>query len=458
MTATDVPVPALSARVLRQLGQLARLAGPTIISRAGILTMVMADVVMVGRYGTDELAYVSLGSAIFVPLLVIGVGLMVGVTAITAQTFGAGRPGACGAIWYRALPFALTIGLISAVICLFGEPILRLFGQSETLAREGGRVAVVLAPGLIGYSFFVASTFFLEGMKRPGPGMLAMLAANVLNIFLNWVFIFGNLGAPAMGAVGSGIVTSIVRIFLGVVIIAYILSMSERGRMGIDGIFGRGHFTGWWANSARVRAIGYAGGVAIAAQTVGFSILTQFAGLLGVVPVAAYTIAYNVESVVFMGALGIASATGVLVGNAWGRDERSEAQLAGWTGLGATIVLTILFGLAVAVFREPIAGFYSADPTVIGAALTLLVLTGMLVVVDSAQLTVAQSVRSLGDTWAAAGRYVIAFIAVMLPLAWGLAFGLEMGAAGLFLAMIVACAVSLFLQVRRFSHLVRYVP
>lgn len=447
--------PALSVRIARQTKALARLAGPTIVSRAGILTMVMADVVMVGRFSTDELAYVSLGSSIFVPLLVAGVGLMVGVTAMTSQTFGADKGAECGAIWYRALPFALLIGVVSAGICLFGEAILSLFGQNEVLAREGGMVAVVLAPGLIGYAFFVASTFFLEGLKRPVPGMIAMLAANVLNIALNWVFIFGNLGVSAMGAVGSGVVTSIVRIFLGAVMVAYILSMSDRARFGIGGLLGRGHFKGCWEDSARVRAIGYAGGVAVAAQTTSFAVLTQFAGLLGVVPVAAYTIAYNVESVIFMAALGVSAATGVLVGNAWGRGEVDEARLAGWTGLGATVLVTLLCGLAIAWFRAPIAAFYSGDPDVIALALPMLILAGALVVADGAQLTVAQSVRSLGDTWAAAARYVIAFTVVMVPLAWVLAFPMGMGGQGLLFAMLVGCAVSLVLQAARFSQLLR---
>jgi MATE family multidrug resistance protein len=258
-----------------------------------------------------------------------------------------------------------------------------------------------------------------------------------------------------MGAVGSGIVTSIVRIFLGVVMVAYILSMTGRERFRMNGLLRRGHFAGWWADSARARAIGYAGGVATAAQTASFGVLTQFAGLLGVVPVAAYTIAYNVESVVFMAALGVAAATGVLVGNAWGRGEPDEARLAGWTGLGATIIATMVCGLAVGVFREPIATFYTGDAEVIALAMPLLILAGVMVVADGAQLTVAQSVRSLGDTWAAAARYVFAFVIVMVPLAWVLAFEMGWGAAGLLWAMMVGCVVSLILQAVRFSRLLR---
>ena len=458
MTAADAPVPALTSRVRRQLLDLVRLAGPTVISRAGILTMVLVDVVMVGRFSTDELAYASLGASIFIPLLVCGVGLMLGVVATTAQIFGAGRDSACGEIWYRALPFALMVGSVGLVICLFGEPLLRVFGQTDELAREGGKVALVLAPGLLGYMFFVVSTFFLEGIRRPGPGMLAMLLANILNIALNWVFIFGNLGMPAMGAVGSGIVTSVVRVFLGLVMVIYILRMSDGARFGIAGWPGRDALSGWWRKSARARSIGYAGGAGIGAETTAHSILIQFAGLIGILPVAAYSIAANVEAVMFMVALGIGSATAVLVGNAWGRGDVSEARLAGWVGFGTTVIAMSLCGLLIAIFRVRIAEFYSGDAALVEETVPLLLLVGIVIIADGAQLTVAQSVRGLGDTWAAAGRYALAFLGVMVPLGWIFAIGLGLGAKGLLYAMMIGSLVSLVLQGTRFEQLLRRGP
>jgi MATE family multidrug resistance protein len=420
--------------------------------------MVLVDVVMVGRFSTNELAYASLGASIFIPLLVVGVGLMIGVVATTAQTYGAGRESECAGIWYRSLPFALSVGTISMVICLFGEPLLRLFGQSDLLAREGGKVAMVLAPGLIGYSLFVVSTFFLEGIKRPGPGMVAMLFANLLNIALNWVFIFGNLGMPAMGAVGSGLVTSIVRIFLGVVMVAYILRMRDGARFGVTGWPNRTALIGWWRKSAQARRIGYAGGAGIGSETAAHSILIQFAGLIGILPVAAYSIAANVEAVMFMIALGIGSATAVLVGNAWGRGNVSEARLAGWVGLGATVAAMSLCGILIAVFRAPIASFYSGDPALVAQTTPLLVLVGIVIVADGAQLSLAQSVRGLGDTWAAAGRYALAFLGIMVPLGWVFAIGFDWGAKGLLYAMMIGCLVSLALQGARFAYLLRRGP
>ena len=444
-----------SARVRRQLLDLGRLAVPTVVSRAGILAMAVVDVIMVGWYSTEELAYASLGTSIFIPLLVIGVGLMLGVIATTAQTFGAGRDEECAGIWYRALPFAALVGLVSAVLCSFAEPMLLLFGQTETLAREGGKVARVLAPGLIGYAFFSASTFFLEGLKRPGPGMIAMLAANLLNIFLNWMFIFGNLGAPEMGAVGSALTTTIVRIFLGVALVVYILRMKDGFRFGLVGWPGRAEFSGWWGKSTKVRKIGYAGGVGIGSETIAHSILVQFAGLLGILPVAAYSIAANVEATMFMVALGIGSATAVLVGNAWGRGDVAEARMAAGVGLCTTIIVMGLFGGLIAIFRQPLAELYSSDPNLVERTAPLLALVGLVIIADGAQLTLAQAVRGLGDTWAAAGRYALAFIGVMVPVSWFLAISMGWGVRGLLYGMLIGCLVSFVLQGSRFLTLLR---
>lgn len=455
MTGADIAANPLAARVRAQLAELYRLAWPTMIARAGILTMALVDVAMVGRYDTAELAYASLGTSLFVPLLVTGVGLMIGVIAVTAQTFGAGREADCGIVWLRALPFAGVVGAASALVCVFGETWLTLFGQTPELAREGGRVAVALAPGLFAYTFFVASTFFLEGIRRPGPGMVAMLAANLLNIALNWVFIYGNLGAPAMGAVGSAVTTSVVRAFLAIALVVYILRMTDRARFGIGGVPRLGDFSGWWRDSARQRRIGYAGGASIGLETSAHSALIQFAGLLGVVPLAAYTIAANVEAVLFMAALGIGGATAVLVGNAWGRGDVSGARLAGWVGVAATLATMALFGALVALLRHPIAQGYTPDPVLAAAAAPLLILVGVAIIADGASMTAAQAVRGLGDTWNATLRYGIAFWGVMVPLGWWLGVSMGYGTAGLLCAVGIGCLTALLLQSLRFSSLLR---
>ena len=437
------------------LRELLRLAWPIVIARAGILTMALADVAMVGRHDTDELAYASLGTALFVPLLVTGVGLMIGVLATASQAFGSERLEACGAIWMRALPWATLVGAIAALVCLQGEAILGLIGQEPVMAREGGRVAVALAPGLFAYGLFVASTFFLEAINRPTPGMVAMLVANVINVALNWVLIYGELGFPAMGAVGSAITTSVVRTFLAVFIILYILRMPDRRRFGIDAARARVALATWWPKSREARRIGLAAGAATGLETSAHAALTQIAGLMGVVPVGAYAIAHNVEAVMFMAALGIGSATGVLTGNAWGRGDRRGAAMAGWTGIGATLGVMAACGLLIWLLRGPILGVYSTDPRIVAASLPVMAVVAVAIVADGAQMTAAHATRALGDAWNATARAAVAFWLVMVPGGWAMGVWLGWGPAGLMAGVVIGCAVAFVLMAERFTALLR---
>ena len=461
MTAT-LPDTAASAGALTEARRLfpvlLRLAWPTMVSRAGILTMAVVDVAMVGRYSTRELAYASLANGLFVALLVTGVGLMVGVVAVSSQRFGAGREAECGAVWRDALPFALLTGGLAMLICLAGAPLFRLVGQEEELAREAGRVAMFLAPGLVGYAFFVISTFFLESIRRPMPGMVAMLIANLLNAALNWVFIYGNLGAPEMGAAGSALTTALVRCFLGAALVFYILRMADRGRFGLAEPLTLAAFRGWWGRSARARRIGYAGGAAIGCETSAHAALMMIAGFLGAVPIAAYSISYNVEATLFMAALGIGAATGVLVGNAWGRRDAGGARLAAATGLATGLAAMVLVAVLVYAAREGIAAFYTIDPAVRAAAVPLLVIVCFAIMADAGQMILGQSVRALGDVWASTRRYAVAFWGVMVPLGYWLAVPQGWGAAGLAVAVGVGCSVSMLLQGQRLLWLLRQEP
>lgn len=420
--------------------------------------MAVVDVAMVGRYSTLELAYASLANGLFIALLVTGVGLMIGVVAISSQRYGAGREAECGAVWRDALPMAALTGGIAMLICLAGEPLFLLFGQEPEIAREAGRVAMFLAPGLVGYAFFVISTFFLESIRRPMPGMIAMLMANVLNAALNWVFIYGNLGMPEMGAAGSAMTTAIVRCFLGIALVFYVLRMADRARFGLDKALRLEAFRGWWGRSDRVRRIGYAGGVAIGLETTAHTALMMIAGLLGPVPIAAYSIAYNVEATLFMAALGIGAATAVLVGNGWGKRDASGARLAAATGFATGLSVMLAISALVYLGRGPIAAFYTTDSAVQSLAIPLLTIVCFAIMADAGQMILGQSVRALGDVWASTRRYAIAFWGVMVPLGYWLSILQGWDAAGLAIAVGIGCSVSMLLQGQRLIWLLRQEP
>lgn len=437
-----------ATRVRSHVRALVRLAVPVVIARSGIMAMAVVDTVMVGRLSARELAYLGIGLAPITTLLLAMTGLALGTLVVTAAVYGSGRVHECGAVWRRALPFVLVVGAGAAVVCGFGEQLLTLFGQSRELAAEGGAVVRVLGLGLGPALVFLASTFFLEGINRPLPGMVAMVIANLLNVLLNWAWVYGHFGFPAMGAVGSAWATTAVRAFLAVALVAYIWWMADHPRFGV-----RPRPRGGWHSWAAQRRIGYAAGASIGVEAAAFSILAVLAGWLGPEPLASFSIALNVLSVVFMVAVGLGSATAVRVGIAHGSGDARDTAWAGWTGLAVNTALMGAFGIVLVRFAPTISAAYTTDPALITATAPVIALCAWVLIADGGQGVMANALRGRGETWVATGLHVVSYLVVMTPLAWYLAFPAGRGVRGLFEAVLIASIVSISLLSVRFHRL-----
>ncbi|HSO41443.1 MAG TPA: MATE family efflux transporter [Rhodospirillales bacterium] len=421
-----------------------------VVARSGIMVMGLVDTVMVGRYAAEELAYLGIALAPITVLLLILTGLLMGTLVVTAAAFGSGDGRGCGAVWRRSLPYALALGVGASFICAFGEPLLRLLGQSPELARQGGAVVRVMGLGLPGAALFLTSTFFLEGLRRPLPGMVMMIAANVVNAALNWIFVYGHLGLPAMGAVGSAWATTGVRLFLAASLVGYVWMMTDARRYGVRD----GPRTSWRA-WARQRRIGYAAATSIGVEGTAFSALNVFAGWLGVLPLAAFSIALNLITIVFMVAIGIGAATAVRVGMAHGRGDTTEVALAGWTGLLLALLAMALFAVVFALAPEALAAAYTTDFSLRAAVVPLIALSAWILIADGGQGVMANALRGRGETWAPTLMHTTSYVVVMIPLGWLLAFPLGREALGLYEAILIASIVSVSLLSARFAWLGR---
>lgn len=435
--------------IKRHVADLMRLAAPVIVARAGLITMAIADTVMVGRFSVQELAYLTIGLAAITTLIVAMTGLVLGTLVVTAAAYGAGQPLQCGATWRRSLPFAFTIGGAGALICAFGQPLLMVLGQSPELAAAGGRVTQVIGLGLPAATIFVTSSFFLEGIKRPLPGMAMMIAANVLNVGLNWILIYGHLGFAPMGALGSAWATTGVRVFLAVGLVIYITCvMPERSIYGIGRPAGGG-----WRSWRRQRRIGYAAGASLGVEAGAFSILSIFAGWLGPLALGAYSIVLNLIAFAFMVAIGFGSATAVRVGIAHGRGDHAEAARAGWSGLVVNTVAMGAFALIMAMFPAGLVAIYSSDPNLAALTIPAVALAAWVLMADGGQAVMANALRGRGETWVTTACHVFSYLLVMVPLSWFLALPAGRGVIGLLEGIFIASIISLMLLGGRFQWL-----
>jgi len=439
-----------SPELRARLGPLVRLAVPVVVARSGLMVMASVDLLMVGHYGAEALAWVSLGSMAVGPLIGVLVGLLMGTMVSTSLAVGEGRADGVGAVWRRSVPYGLVLGAAMAVACLFGPAFFAATGQPPSLAEGGGRVLAILGAGLPGVALYITSAFWLEAIGRPRPGMVLMLLGNLVNVPLNWILVYGALGVPEMGAEGSAWATTAMRWGMGLSLAAVIWWLPGRESLAV-----RRRAGGGWRDWAAQRRQGHAAAVSIGAESVSFSILALMAGWIGVAAVGAYAIAINLLAVVFMVALGLASATAVRVGIAWGARDRAEAAGAGWLGLALNTVLMGGLGVVMALLPESLAAVFTSEPEVLPVAAAMIFIGAFATVLDGGQTVLAHAVRGTGDTWVPSALQTGVYVGVMPAIAWGLAFGLERGATGLMEAVILASALALAGQAARFAWLTR---
>ncbi|HYD99736.1 MAG TPA: MATE family efflux transporter [Alphaproteobacteria bacterium] len=442
---TTAPGRARPSPLRTHLSELLRLSVPVVVSRTGVMSMALVDAIMVGRYSATELAYQSIGGAMVAAVLTTLLGLLMGTLVLTARAYGAGDYLACGAVWRRALPYGFALGLVGSAICLFGEALLLLTGQSAELAAGGGPVMLVIGLGLPANQIMIASSFFLEGIKRPMPVMVLTLFANLLNVLLNWVFVYGHLGFPEGGAVGSAWATTAGRWVAAFAYIAFIWTMRDQARFGV-----RLRPAGGWSAWAEQRRLGFAAGASIGLETAAFSAVSLFAGWLGATALAAFSIGLNLVAIVFMVALGIGAATAVRTGAAHGEGNLADVARAGWIGLAAASVAMALGGMVFQIVPVELAAVFTHDPVVVAAAAPVVAFAAYMLVADGGQAVMANALRGRGDAWVPTALHMFSYFGVMVPLSWLLAFPLGRGLQGLFEGLLIASVVSVAVLAARF--------
>lgn len=427
--------PATLARATAAL----RLAGPVIASRAGFLAMVVVDVAMLGRLGSLEIARYSLGLSPTLVMLLVGVGLLFGTVVRVSHARGQGDHAACGRAWRQAVPYALLLGLAMLGLSALAEGFLNLVGQDPALAAGAASVALIFGAGLPLTFLYFACAFLLEGLKRPAPVVWAVVVANVVNVPLTIWLMGGGLGLPALGADGAAAATVIARGLAGLFLFWWVWTLVDRDRLAVRGRF---LARGWWRDSRVQRRYGYAAGISQGCESAAFNAMLLFAGWLGPAALAAYAAAINLTAMLFMVAIGLATATAVQVGHAHGARDWAERAAAGWTGAGLLVGTMGGFALLLHAFPGPIATVYTADPAVVARLIPLFGVMAAFLVADGLQVVMNQACRGAGDAWVPTVLVFFTFLAVMLPAGYWFAFPLGLEEKGLFLGILVSTAAA----------------
>jgi MATE family multidrug resistance protein len=434
-------------RFLRHSAELGRLAVPVVASRAGILTLALADTVMLGPLGAEEVGHYGLGTSAFVFLLVCGIGLMFGTMVETSHLRGEGRLVDTGAVWRRALPYAAILAGAGFVLTLFAEHYFLATGQSPDLSREAATVTRIQGIGLIPMLLYICTNMYLEAMGRPMPGMIAVWGANILNIPLNLWLIDGGLGVD--GADGAALATTLCRVGMMVYVVGYVWYLGGRQEWGIR----TRPVPGWIVGGRTARRHGYAAGPAYAAESGAYHVMHIFAGWMAASELASFSVNMNLLAMIFMISLGIASATAVRVGVAHGRRDWPDRALAGWTGVFWVMLMLTPFALVLYLMpMETMSVVYRiTDPVLLAVMAPATMLVGAAMIMDGAQFTLGNSLRATGDAWVPTLLNFLGFVVFMIPAAYWLGIVLDRGAAGLYEGILLASGVVMTILALRWT-------
>jgi MATE family multidrug resistance protein len=445
-TATPLNRP---ARVRLELKNLLALALPIMIAQLATTAMGFVDAVMAGRVGPRDLAAVALGNSIWVPVFLLMTGTLLATTPKVAQRFGAGTHSEIGPIVRQALWLALVVGLMATGILFSAEPVLRVMKVDPELIGPCMQYLHGIASGLPAVAIYHVLRCFSDGLGRTRPAMVLGLCGLALNIPLNYIFIYGHFGVPAMGGVGCGWATAIVM---------WVMALGMAGWERWAPVYQSSELFSrfdWpqWSVIKRLLGIGLPIGIAVFAESSIFAVIALLIGSLGATVVAGHQIALNFSSLVFMIPYSLGMAVTVRVGQALGRQEPREARFAAGVGMGTALAYACLSASMMLLLREHIATIYTADPTVVKVAAMLIVYSALFQFSDAIQVTAAGALCGYQDTRVTMILTLFAYWGIGLPVGYVLGltdwFGAPSGPSGLWQGLIVglSCA-ALMLSIR----------
>lgn len=448
--ATALPM-SRPADYLREIRPTLTLAAPIVVGQVSQMLMGVMDSAMIGHAGTVPLAASAFANAVFNLFYVAGIGFMIPVSVFVARARGARQPAEAAEYLRHGILLALLCGAVETLLMFLVGTQLHRFGQPAEVIAIVTPFYLLFAASLTPVLIYLALRQFAEAMGHPWAPMFIMLAGVALNALLNWVFIFGHLGVPALGLTGAGISTLISRT-LGAFVIFLWLRRDARVRAAWP--------QRWFGGYSRAR-LGDMLHIALPAagmllfETTAFAFSGIMIGWLGAVPLAAHQIAITCASLAFMVPMGISLAAGMRASHALGSGERPRLRPIAFGAIGLGLAAMALFAVCFGFGGTIIAGWFTRDVAVIVLAVQLLGVAAFFQLVDGVQVIAAAVLRGISDAKIPAIITLLAYWGVALPLGYALGIRGPQGAVGMWIGIASGLAFAAVFLTARFARLTR---
>ena len=421
----------------QHISETVKLAIPISAGQLGHVMLGVVDSLMVGKLGAVPLAAASLVNGLFFLIMVIGIGMTMAASPLIAMAKGRGKEKDCGKILNHSLLMNVTFSIVLISLMYGLSFLLPYMNQPEAVVKEALPYLRMLIASIIPFIIFQCYRQFLEGLSQPIPPMIIALSANILNAFLNWVFIFGNLGSPKLGLLGAGIATTGTRWTMAIALI--IITLNYKRVQNFNPSFSLKIIDR--ALLKKLFSIGLPSGLQYFLEVGCFVFAAVMIGWIGAVPLAAHQIAINLASITYMIILGISSAGMIRVGLSVGSGKKDDVRKAGFTAMGLSGTLMITFGIIFIIMKDILPLFYINDIKVIELASQLIIVAALFQLFDGLQASGISVLRGLTDVKIPLAISFASYWLIGIPVAYILGITFKLGTVGIWIGLLIGLIV-----------------
>ena len=416
------------------------------------------DNIMVGQLGTAELAAVSLGNSFMFIAMSIGIGFSTAITPLIAEADASNNFKQAKSTYKHGLFLCTTLGILLFLLVFFSKPLMYLMQQPEEVVVLAIPYLNLVAFSLIPLVIFEAIKQFTDGMSMTKYPMYATLIANIINVVLNYLLIFGKFGFPEMGMVGAAYGTLVSRIIM-VIYLWTLLRYKERSRKIVRNIK---LFTLDFSMIKKIVNIGSLSAMQMFFEVAIFTAAIWLSGLLGKNSQAANQIALNLSSMTFMVAMGLSVASMIRVGNQKGLQNYKELRRIAFSIFLLGILLAVFFALLFFIFHKSLPNIYvdlndttnyKDNMEVLSIASNLLLAAAFFQISDSIQVVVLGALRGLQDVKIPTILTFISYWVVGFPVSYFLGTEEMYGSFGIWLGLLAGLTTASVLLFIRFNSL-----
>ena len=440
-----------------------KVALPVMLTQLGASLVGLFDSIMVGRYATVDLAAVSFSNALFFTVMVFAMGALMGLTPLVGFQVGslssnsdsgqtsnsehydqsdnsiASSPQSLiSSLFQNGMLFTVLLSIFTLVLLGGCIPFLHCFGQDPAVVEAARPYYVLIVLSIVPFLFFTFFKQFLEGLGNTSVAMVITLLMNGLNIFLNWLFIYGNWGCPELGATGAGIGSLIARIGMPICFVV-VMFLRHEWKDYLLAVRLRNFQASVLKQLSR---IGFPIGVQTLMETIAFTAAFVFIGWISKEALAAHQIANQICDMTFMVILGIGSATTIRVSHQLGANNLECVRMASNASIHLVLLINAIGAAVMIGFRNYIPLLFTHDQEVIVIASQLVVLAGVLQLADGLQVVAASMLRGITDVKVPMIIAMFSYTIVCISIGLFLAFPMGMGAVGIWIGFVVGLSVA----------------